>query len=523
METIVVPVDGATNIKLEVLDFDTLATVFSRSTDTPVTEDGGLKYNCTGEEFSWFDSVVRALPQELKACRVVAPAARGASGGLVGRDGSLAEVPGRGLTLAYTQQYPDRVEELFRSLAGDEREFYLETGSIRDFPGGLTLLKRLLYEELCRPGVLARAAGFGTYGVLMSGHFLGDDYLRAVQAAGNEHSYWMCHTGARNINRPPGTPSSLSRKIKPFNALVPEKPRPVYRPLGEMPAAQAAGLGLGRRPLVIPGGHDTCLSHIPVMSTFYLAFPEKAGRPVVHLDAGSWTMAARVGGRVELPPDGYGRNILVQGTVDGEPVATSLYGGGNDFRHLKELAGRRGKTFGSELDEALLQEVLGTADCFVLPNISPVNRGTGPFPQVKGRITNEAAFFQSGEKALILANLTTAIVAACQVELIAGGSDLPVVLTAGGSKDPYFGRLAATLTGRDVYALLDRDSSPLSETTTLGAAIAGKAACLKIHPCEVGVSGLGVRYSKLEPFGPGTREKLSSYRERFFRELERKG
>ena len=42
---IIVPVDGATNIKLEVLDFETLVTVYSKTTDTPVTTYNDLNNN----------------------------------------------------------------------------------------------------------------------------------------------------------------------------------------------------------------------------------------------------------------------------------------------------------------------------------------------------------------------------------------------------------------------------------------------------------------------------------------------
>ena len=58
-KTILVPVDGASNIKLETLDFETLATVHSASTDSSghgIT--AGLKYNATGKEFDWFDSAL---------------------------------------------------------------------------------------------------------------------------------------------------------------------------------------------------------------------------------------------------------------------------------------------------------------------------------------------------------------------------------------------------------------------------------------------------------------------------------
>ena len=165
METIIVSVDGASNIKLEVFDFDNLSTVFSRITDAPQTEVNGLKYDCIVKECSWFDSVIRDLPLNMKTVKVIAPVARGASGGMIGLD-----------------------------------------------------------------------------------------------------------------------------------------------------------------------------------NTF-----------------------------VELPPDGYQWDIIVQGTVDGQPVVTARYGGGNDFKYIKELVEERGSQFGGNFDERLLEEVISAADCFVLPNINPIN------------------------------------------------------------------------------------------------------------------------------------------------------
>ena len=521
METIVVPVDGASNIKLEAFDFDSLTTVFSRVTGTPVAEVDGLKYNCIGTECSWFDSVISELPDRYKTVKAVAPVARGASGGLVGPDNSFVEVPGEGLILAYTQEYPEAVETAFKMLAGSEQDFFLETGSVRDFPGSLILIKRFLFEEMVRPEVLGGAQCFGTFGILLSGHFMGDDYTGAVLVAGNEHSYWMCHTGARNITEPPGTPSSLSRKIMSFRELVPHESYPVYKPIGNMPHEQAVSLGLHGDPLVTPGGHDTCLSHIPVLSTFYHAFKDRAGIPVIHVDAGSWTLAAQIGGKVELPSDGYRRDIVVQGTVDGYPVVTARYGGGNDFRHIKELMENRGYHFGGDYDERLLEEIVSAADCFVLPNISPMNHLTGPFPRIKGKIINEHAFFSDPQKAFIITNLTTAITTACQIDAIAKNTDFPIVLTAGGSRDPYFGRLIGTLTGRSVYSLFDSEGHAISETTSLGAAITGKAAYLGIHPRDVDVSGLGVKYRKLEPFRDEIKRKLKRYRERFMKEVKK--
>jgi len=519
METIIVPVDGASNIKIEVLDFNTFTIVFSQVMETPVTEVDGLKYNCTADECLWFDGVIQKLPVNMKSVKVIAPVARGASGGLVGSDNTLIEVPGKGLTLSYTQKFPGTVESNFHDLVGSEKDFFLETGSISDFPGSLTLLKRFLFEEMERPELLSRAECFGIYGALLSGHFMGNDYLGAVRIAGNEHSYWMCHSGARNINEKTGTPSSYSKKIKSFGNMVPRQPYQAYNPLGHMPREQAESLGISGELMVIPGGHDTCLSHIPIMSTFYQAFEDKTDMPVIHVEAGSWTMIAQIGGDVELPSDGYKRDIVVQGTVDGYPVVTARYGGGNDFKHIKELIEERGYHFGDEINERLLKETIETADCFVLPNINPMNYLTGPFPQIRGKIINEKAFFQNPERAYIITNLTTAIVTAFQIGAIAGDRNIDIVITAGGSRDPYFGRLISTLTGKNVYAMFNSNSQAITETTTLGAAITGKAASLNIHPYKVDVSGLGVSYRKLQPFNSEIKRKLEHYRKCFMEEI----
>ncbi len=521
-KTILVPVDGASNIKLETLDFETLATVHSATTETPVAQSGGLAYNATGKEFDWFDSIIQSLPDPYRAAAVVAPVARGASGGLVGADNTLMEVPGQRLTLAYTQAYPEAVNEAFAKVAGTREAFFHETGSIRDFPGSLTLLKRLLYEEMVRPELVARAEGFGQYGALMGGHFLGDNYLAAVKQAGNEHSYWMCHTGARDIRDKAGTPSKASRQIKAFQHLVPAQRAVCYLSIGTMPAAQAAQLKLSTQPLVIPGGHDTCLSHLPILSTFYQAYPDAAGKPVLQVEAGTWTMIALMGAAAEVPSDGYTRDIIIQGTVDGQPVVTARYGGGADFSHLKKLAQSKGRGFDSSGNAGQWGKVLQAADCFVLPNINPSNHGTGPFPQVKGRIINEPAFFGDGITACFVSNLLTAMTTAHQVAAISSTASVPIVLTAGGSKDQVFGSLLATLTGHPVYAMFDRNGQAVTETTTLGAAIAGKAACLGVHPYKVDTASLGVKYRQIEPLTGNLNPALQAYRAKWMEQVSEK-
>jgi hypothetical protein len=535
LKTIIVPVVGASNIKLEVFDFEKLECIYSLSTATPSCRINDLEYNAPGKEFAWFDDTIKSLPAHLKKCNVIAPVAKGASGGLVGYDNTLIEEPGENLTLSYTQRFSDDVEERFRKMAGNSKEFFLETGSVRDFPGSLTLIKRLLFEEMKRPELLKKTAGFATYGALMSGHFLGDNYLFALKKVGNEHSYWMCHSGARNIRERPGTPSNLAVKLPSFSRLIPCESSLVYQPLGFVPAEQAAALGLSGLTAVIPGGHDTCLSHIPVLSTFYQNFGGDTGNSIIQVEAGTWTLAAKIEGfgklssgsthgqatgtpncdKLNLPADGWRRDIVVQGTVDGEPVVTSRYGGGNDFRYMKELAESRGKSFFEGADEQLLSKMAEASDCFVLPNISPQNFGTGPFPELRGKIINSDFMFGVPGVSYLAATLATAIIASIQVGAISNDRGIPIVITAGGAKDPFYGKLLATFTGRTVYSLADKKENPVTETTSLGAAIAGKAAFMGIHPYEVDTAGLELNYRKIEPFKGDLGNKLTLYHDRW--------
>ena len=330
----------------------------------------------------------------------------------------------------------------------------------------------------------------------------------------------MCHTGTRDVRGQPGTPSQASRQVKSFQRLVPAQPRPfATRSIGAMPAAQAAQLKLATPPLVVPGGHDTCLSHLPILSTFYQAYPAAVGRPLVQVDAGTWTMIAQMGGAAKVPGDGYTRDIIIQGTVDGESVVTARYGGGADFAHLKKLAQTRGRDFDPHWDEARLLHLLRAANCFALPNINPANHGTGPFPQVKGRIVNEAAFFADGITAQVGANLMTALTTAEQVAAISPAVEVPLVLTAGGSKDSLFATVLATLTGHPVYALFDQQGQAVTETTTLGAAIVGKAACLGVHPYAVDTAALGVKYRQIAALTGELAAALIAYRTKWRQQI----
>ncbi|HBM16661.1 MAG TPA: hypothetical protein DD381_10025 [Lentisphaeria bacterium] len=515
MKTIIVPCDGATNIKVNVYDYDTLLELNSSSTETPTAKIDGMIFNSTTEEFEWFDSAIARLPRELRNAAVISPVSRGASAGLIDSNNKILDSADGKHTLAYTQNYSTETDREFAELCGDEIKFFIETGSISTLPGSLTLIKRLLFEELERPQILRKAERLAIYPVLMSGHFLGS-YLEAANLAGNEHSYWMCHSGARNINSDPGTKSNICDKIKSFSRLIPKQTHLPYKPIDTINPYKAQFLNLPNNTTVLPGGHDTCFSHIPIASSFYQNFPKMKGKPFIHLEIGTWTMGALIGAFSPLSKDMFGKGIIVQGTVDGFPVLTSMYAGGSDFKYLKEQIESHGMKFESNDSLKTLSEVLHNNKCFVQPNINPSNRGHGPFPGLKGRIINEGYFFSSGERAFALSNLMSSLVTSHHIELISTDRNIPIVLTGGGAKGKLFGDILSSLIDRDVYTIYSPTGEPLVETTSLGAAIIGKAGCLNIHPYDTDISSLRISYRKSHRLDSSLISLLNRYRRTYF-------
>ncbi|MCP4180922.1 MAG: hypothetical protein GY756_24430 [bacterium] len=520
-KVILVPSDGATNIKLEVFDFDTLTTLHAESSKSPNAEYNGLKCNCTKEEFDWFDKTISELPLKYKNVVIISPVSRGASGGLIGENNDIIDVDNGRFTIAYTQDYPENVELEFSKICNSEENYFNETGSILALPGSLSLIKRLLFEQMERPEIAEKAKGFAPYSILMAGHFLGDDFLKAIELAGNEHSYWMCHTGARNINKEPGTPSSICDKIELFWKLVPRETAVSYKSIGCISEDYAEKIGMKNNVAVTPGGHDTCLSHIPIISTFYQAFPHLKENGVFHLEIGTWIMGAQLnnlGAQISISSN-CKKGTMVQGTVDGVPVPTTMFGGGADYRTLMEIGKKHNIEFDSNININFFDEILRDNSCFVLPNIDPNNYGTGPFPELKGKIINEDYFYSSGKKAFVLSNLMTVLTTSYQISGLLA-EDTSIVLTGGGAKNDLFGQILTTLTGHDVYIGYDKFDNIISETTSLGAAIVGKASCLNIHPYDVDVNSIGVKYRKLSEFDGELKMNLEKYRNSFFRTIK---
>ena len=206
-----------------------------------------------------------------------------------------------------------------------------------------------MFEELVRPQLLAKAAAFGQYGALMGGHFIGDDYLAAIKQAGNEHSYWMCHTGTRDVRRQARHAQQGQQAGEKFpetgaraNFRLLQIHRHHARRAGE--AVETFHASRWWFPADMTPASRICRS----FRHFIRPIPAAIGKPVVQVEAGTWTMIAQMGGAAKVPGDGYTRDIIIQGTVDGEPVVTARYGGGADFSQMKKLAQAKGCGFDNQ-------------------------------------------------------------------------------------------------------------------------------------------------------------------------------
>ncbi|MBF0207226.1 MAG: hypothetical protein HQK53_10095 [Oligoflexia bacterium] len=541
-ELIIVPSDGASNIKLSAYDFFSLQECSVVMTETPAHRIAGVYYNDIAEELAWFKNAISNLKiigqekLEKKKVAVISPVARGASGALIADKNRILDHASGKYTLAYTQPYSDKVNQQFLDFCGDAREFFIETGSIATYPGCLTLLKRILFEEMERASLLFKAQRFIIYPLLIAGDFLGGNYLQAAQLAGNEHSYWMCHTGARNIHGSPGTLSRLCKKITSYSRLVPAESAICYRSIGVVQSTLASKIKLSDKcsTLVTAGGHDTSFSHIPIIASFYQQFPHMQQKEHWHLEIGTWIMGALLGDRNSIDKSIlnklFGKGIVIQGSVDGNPIITTMYAGGADFKFLKKLVEDRGIYFGHRdplwnfertmVDIAKEYLECEERSCFVMPNMNPSNFGHGPFPEIRGKIINEEAFLYNGERAFVFANLMSALITAYQLMQISPDPQIPIVITGGGAKNPLFGQLLATITRKDVYTIFNHQGDPLVETTSLGAAMVGKAAVLNIHPYDVDLSVLGISYRKSKYFNKKTLKMfIEKYQKRYFKLL----
>jgi len=122
---------------------------------------------------------------------------------------------------------------------------------------------------------------------------------------------------------------------------------------------------------------------------------------------------------------------------------------------------------------------------------------------------------RSGGLASIALNLMTSVMSATTIDLVAGGAETPVVLSAGGAADPLYRLLLASLMpGREVYYIEDDSGQPVTETTSVGGFLVGLESLKGTPAYSLDVSDIGYRLVRAHP-DEDLIEGLRIYRARF--------
>ena len=531
--------DGLTNSRLDIYELASMRRLerregWSRPSQLIVDKDGRL----------WFDipNAVEHFLQQLhgfervKDICVIVPVARGATCALLDKSGvflprEIEDIAGearRGGVISYINAASAETDALFDGMASP-LERYRAYGLPPNFTGyavpGRTIVSLANeYPELVRtagsfvfgPEIMARLACAGS---------------SSPARSGLELTYLMCHTGLWKD----GQWSPLAKEIDSFvkdktgkrliGGLMPAAPTSSSTTFDRAGEMAAAAYGLDANTLVLNGGHDSTIADLPVIAAFRQACGE---RGFIHFQAGSWGMARLIGGAVPLalPAEGFGKNVMYQGDLYGNPVLTASAPTGIEFQHyagdsptgkgvlLREL-GLEHLTVGA-YEPHTLELVLSERDIFITPGVAA---GIGPYPGSVSEVYGIEKICRDGkgELAYIALNLQASIMATAAIELAGGGGDRPVVVSAGAASDPLFRLLLASLNpSRDVYYVADDGGSAVTETTSDGGFLLALEHARGTPADEIDVSGLGYHLHRIEP-EMGFAEGLRSYRAEFER------
>ncbi len=530
--------DGFTNSRLDLYELETMRRLERREgwswpSQLVVGKDGRL----------WFD-IPDAVEHFMRRLRdyehagdisIIVPVARGGTCALLDDRGALlpSEVEDmavevrRGGVISYINATSAETDAIFDGYASP-LERYRAYGLPPNFTGctvpGRTLVSlaneypeqlRLAGSFIFGPEIMARLACAGA---------------SSPERKGHELSYVMCHTGLWRD----GGWSQLARAIDGFVAertgkrliggLVPETPGRSSDVFDTAGGRAAEEYGLDMSAAVLNGGHDSTVADLPVAAAFRHIFAE---RDFIHFQAGSWGMA-RLTGRAAaraLPEDGFGKNVMYQGDLDGNPVLTASAPTGIEFQHYAG-DGPAGKSVllqeleldslnVGDFDPAALEQVLAQREIFITPGVAA---GVGPYPLSTSEVygMQKIRADRSGELAYIALNLETAIMSTASIELASGDDEsMPVVISAGAAADPLFRLLIASLNpSREVYFVADDRGRAATETTSDGGFLLALEHNGGVPAQEIDVAGLGYHLHEVAPHKRLV-QLLAGYREEF--------
>ncbi len=532
---IAVITDGLGSTRLDIYDPDTMRPFprrdgWSRRGEVIASSDGRLWFDWP-DIMDQFLAEIRAFERAGDIAALV-PIARGAVVGLFDKAGRLmpAEVTDyagakrRGGVVSYFSQTDPSTDELISRMASPA-ERYEMCGVPPNFVGYAVPGWAIADIAMLHPEEVAEAGGVAFGPELLARLACGE--TTPAERSGLELTYLMCHTGLYRD-------AEWSPLAVAIDGLVREKTG--RKLIGDLlPAAPGRssevfdyaepGGGPGGGPLrfaVLKGGHDSTFGDVPVVAAGRSKFP---GQDFVTFQAGSWGMARLVTAaeRTELPAEGFGRHVMYQADLDGRPVLTALAPTGLEFQHYggKGLAGNGLflDEFGldslpHEYDPGALREVIAAGEIMVMPGVAA---GTGPFPASQSGVIGMDMVMadRSGATANMALNLMTSVMSAVTIELVSGGADAPVVLSAGGAADPLYRLLLASLMPeREVYYIENDSGQVVTETTSAGGFLVGLEGLQGTPAYSIDVAGLGWRLVRSHP-EDDLIQGLRAYRARF--------
>jgi Carbohydrate kinase FGGY, C-terminal domain len=532
---IAVITDGLGSTRLDIYDLETMRPFprrdgWSRGGEVIASSDGRL----------WFDwpDIMDQFLDEIRAferagdIEALVPISRGAVVGLFDKTGRLlpAEVEDysgakrRGGVISYFSMTDPSTDELINRMASPA-ERYEMYGVPPNFVGYAVPGWAIADIALLHPEEVAAAGGVAFGPELIARLVCGE--MTTAERSGLELTYLMCHTGLYKDAAWSPLAVDIDRLVqqKTGRKLLGDLFPAIPGRSSEIFAYSEPGGGPDGRPLrfaVLKGGHDSTFGDVPVVAAGRSAF---SGRDFITFQAGSWGMARLVTAaeRTELPAEGFGRHVMYQADLDGRLVLTALAPTGIEFQHYggKGLAGNGLflEEFGldslpHEFDPGTLREVIAAREIFVMPGVAA---GTGPFPASESKVIGMDAVMaeRSGGMAYMALNLMTSVMSAATIELVSGGADCPVVLSAGGAADSLYRLLLASLLPeREVYYIEDDSGQAVTETTSAGGFLVGLEGLKGTPAYSIAVSGLGYKLVRSH-HEDDLIEGLRAYRTRF--------
>ncbi|MFP4153338.1 MAG: FGGY family carbohydrate kinase, partial [Alkalispirochaeta sp.] len=358
MEQVVAVLDiGKTNKKVAIFDDHLVMRDTRRRKIEPVVLDG-LRVEDVETIEAWFLEQLRELSATWRI-RAISIATHGAAVVCVGPDGKPSVPP-----VDYTQEVEEGVRARFFAEMGSP-EALQQTTATTEIQPLINVGKLLFFLKERYPDRFAE-----TRHVLLYPQYFA---YRLTGVATADITYTGCHTYLWDHRKNDWSP--VVDKLGIRDAL-PEQPVPPATAVGTITPEVADATGLDRGTIVTAGIHDSNSSLIPYLITRESDF--------VLNSTGTWCVAMRPTETVSFTPDEIGKMVFFNTGYDGRPVKTSILMGGLEYETYRTiLTERHGRSDEPALNTALLEELAGAADAFVLPSVV---KGSGQFPDSEARV-----------------------------------------------------------------------------------------------------------------------------------------